>query len=273
CEVIRSLWTERRSTFKGSYYHLADAPLDPKPVQRPHPELMIGGGGERVTLRIVAKHADHLNVWGCPRVLARTGSIIDEHGAAVATRGAPLDGGGRRRRGRAAWRRWGGAHDALASHPGERRDDPHGRPRDVAHLRHRRVSDRARAPQGGPAAFRRGGRARDRFVADVRGGRGRGGRPCGGSRDPRRTLCRYQGLDERARRRRRPDGAVAHAPPAEAPRPDADPQLARLANPPPDPPGLEGGRPHPLPRRHPLCVERLRRAGAGAAERADRLRP
>ncbi len=83
CEVIRSLWTERRSTFKGSYYQLADAPLDPKPVQRPHPELMIGGGGERVTLRIVAKHADHWNVWGGPRVLARKGAILDEHCAAV----------------------------------------------------------------------------------------------------------------------------------------------------------------------------------------------
>ena len=67
CEVIRALWTQRRSDFKGRYYQLADAPLDPKPVQTPHPELMIGGGGERVTLRIVAKHADHWNVWGGPQ--------------------------------------------------------------------------------------------------------------------------------------------------------------------------------------------------------------
>jgi alkanesulfonate monooxygenase SsuD/methylene tetrahydromethanopterin reductase-like flavin-dependent oxidoreductase (luciferase family) len=83
CEVIKSLWTQRRSDFKGHYYQLADAPLDPKPVQTPHPELMIGGGGERVTLRIVAKHADHWNVWGGPAVLARKGAILDEHCAAV----------------------------------------------------------------------------------------------------------------------------------------------------------------------------------------------
>jgi alkanesulfonate monooxygenase SsuD/methylene tetrahydromethanopterin reductase-like flavin-dependent oxidoreductase (luciferase family) len=44
---------------------------------------MIGGGGERVTLRIVAKHADHWNVWGGPRVLARKGAVLDEHCAAV----------------------------------------------------------------------------------------------------------------------------------------------------------------------------------------------
>jgi alkanesulfonate monooxygenase SsuD/methylene tetrahydromethanopterin reductase-like flavin-dependent oxidoreductase (luciferase family) len=44
---------------------------------------MIGGGGERITLRIVAKHADHWNVWGGPQVLARKGKILDEHCAAV----------------------------------------------------------------------------------------------------------------------------------------------------------------------------------------------
>src|SRR5574341_2403013 len=82
CEVLRSLWTRRRSDFKGRHYQLSDAPLDPKPVQQPHPELMIGGGGERVTLRIVARHADHWNVWGGPKVLARKGQILDEHCAA-----------------------------------------------------------------------------------------------------------------------------------------------------------------------------------------------
>jgi F420-dependent oxidoreductase-like protein len=84
CQVLKALWTERRATFKGRYYQLSDAPLDPKPVQRPHPELMVGGGGERVTLRIVAKHADHWNVWGGPAVLARKGAILDTHCAAVA---------------------------------------------------------------------------------------------------------------------------------------------------------------------------------------------
>ena len=83
CEVMRALFTKKRSDFKGRYYQLSDAPLDPKPVQSPHPELMIGGGGERVTLRIVAKHADHWNVWGGPKVLARKGAILDEHCAAV----------------------------------------------------------------------------------------------------------------------------------------------------------------------------------------------
>jgi alkanesulfonate monooxygenase SsuD/methylene tetrahydromethanopterin reductase-like flavin-dependent oxidoreductase (luciferase family) len=44
---------------------------------------MIGGGGEKVTLHIVAKHADHWNCWGGPRVLARKGKILDDHCATL----------------------------------------------------------------------------------------------------------------------------------------------------------------------------------------------
>ena len=83
CQVMRSLWTERRSTFKGRYYQLSDAPLEPKPVQKPYPELMIGGGGEKVTLRIVARHADRWNIWGGPKTAARKGKILDQHCADV----------------------------------------------------------------------------------------------------------------------------------------------------------------------------------------------
>lgn len=83
CQVLKLLWTQDRATFGGRYYRLEDAPLMPKPVQSPHPELMVGGGGERVTLRIAAKHADHWNVWGGPEILARKGKILEEHCAAV----------------------------------------------------------------------------------------------------------------------------------------------------------------------------------------------
>jgi F420-dependent oxidoreductase-like protein len=79
CRVLKALWTEERASFAGRFYRLDDAPLMPKPVQRPHPELMIGGGGEKVTLRIAAEHADHWNVWGGPATLARKGAILDEH--------------------------------------------------------------------------------------------------------------------------------------------------------------------------------------------------
>jgi F420-dependent oxidoreductase-like protein len=83
CQVLKALWTQDRATFKGQYYQLTDAPASPKPVQKPYPELLIGGGGEKVTLKIAAKHADHWNTWGGPRILRAKNAILDQHCAAV----------------------------------------------------------------------------------------------------------------------------------------------------------------------------------------------
>lgn len=83
CQVLKLLWTEERASFAGRYYRLADAPCEPKPVQRPHPPLLVGGGGERVTLRIAARHADHWNAWGGPATMAHKNRVLDEHCAAV----------------------------------------------------------------------------------------------------------------------------------------------------------------------------------------------
>jgi F420-dependent oxidoreductase-like protein len=77
CHVLKALWTQPKSDYKGRFYQLSDAPLSPKPVQTPYPELMIGGGGEKVTLKIAARHADHWNVWGGPATLARKGALLD----------------------------------------------------------------------------------------------------------------------------------------------------------------------------------------------------
>jgi F420-dependent oxidoreductase-like protein len=79
CQILKALWTRPKTTFDGRYYQLEDAPCMPKPVQQPHPELMVGGGGEKVTLRIAARHADHTNIWGGPDVHARKRQILEEH--------------------------------------------------------------------------------------------------------------------------------------------------------------------------------------------------
>ncbi|HEX4060684.1 MAG TPA: TIGR03560 family F420-dependent LLM class oxidoreductase [Streptosporangiaceae bacterium] len=77
-QILRSLLTEPRTTFAGEYFQVADAPAQPAPVQERMP-LLIGGGGERRTLRIAARYADHWNAWSTPEVLAHKISVLREH--------------------------------------------------------------------------------------------------------------------------------------------------------------------------------------------------
>ena len=78
CRVIKAMFNEEYANFDGRYYTLVNAPMEPKPLQNPLP-LMIGGGGEKVTLRIVARHADEWNVWGDVAHLKHKMRILDEH--------------------------------------------------------------------------------------------------------------------------------------------------------------------------------------------------
>ncbi len=64
--ILKSLWTERRTTFEARYYQLENALCEPKPVQQPSIPLWIGGAGERLTLRVVAEVADGWNTFFLP---------------------------------------------------------------------------------------------------------------------------------------------------------------------------------------------------------------
>lgn len=98
--VILRVWSEERPQYSGRYYSLdfadpgraadgtpvspADAPaIGPMPLQQPHPPVIVGGGGERRTLRIVARHADEWNIAGTPGLIARKAEVLAAHCADV----------------------------------------------------------------------------------------------------------------------------------------------------------------------------------------------
>jgi F420-dependent oxidoreductase-like protein len=77
-QILHSLLSQPRTTFSGQYFQLQDAPCQPSPVQDRLP-LLIGGGGERRTLRITAQYADEWNDWTTPDLLAHKLSVLREH--------------------------------------------------------------------------------------------------------------------------------------------------------------------------------------------------
>jgi F420-dependent oxidoreductase-like protein len=77
-QILHSLLGQPRTTFEGQYFQLQDAPCQPASVQDRLP-LLIGGGGERRTLRIAARYADHWNSWTTPDLLAHKISVLRAH--------------------------------------------------------------------------------------------------------------------------------------------------------------------------------------------------
>jgi len=85
CTIIKRMWSEDRPfDFHGRCYRLNGAICEPKPVQRPRPPIMIGAGGERSALRVVAQHAD---IWASPTWTAEEfrhkSAVLDDHCAAI----------------------------------------------------------------------------------------------------------------------------------------------------------------------------------------------
>jgi F420-dependent oxidoreductase-like protein len=78
-QCVRGLLTQERTTFEGAFFQMRDAQCEPKPVQ-PRLPIWIGGGGEKVTLRIAAEHADGWNVpFIPPDVWAHKAQVLDAH--------------------------------------------------------------------------------------------------------------------------------------------------------------------------------------------------
>jgi F420-dependent oxidoreductase-like protein len=84
-EVIKKLWTEQVANYSGKHYKLKNAVCEPKPLQKPHPPLVVGGSGEKLTLKVTAKYADRFD-WGfIPdlNVYKRKLNVLQSHCKAV----------------------------------------------------------------------------------------------------------------------------------------------------------------------------------------------
>jgi len=80
--IIKLMWTEEAPSYHGCHYSIDGAYCSPRPVQRPHPPLMLAGGGEQLTLRTVARHADISNyaAWmGTPEAFKAKSEALDAH--------------------------------------------------------------------------------------------------------------------------------------------------------------------------------------------------
>lgn len=77
--VIRHLWTERETTFSGQHYQLQAAVHEPKPVQKPHPPIVVAGAGEKRVLPLVARHANGWSSFGSPDVYRHKIEVLRQY--------------------------------------------------------------------------------------------------------------------------------------------------------------------------------------------------
>jgi F420-dependent oxidoreductase-like protein len=79
-QIVKGMWTNPNGfTFRGNYYKVNNALCIPGPIQKPNPPIMIGGGGEKLTLRVVAKYADACNLFGGPKTIAAKLNVLEKH--------------------------------------------------------------------------------------------------------------------------------------------------------------------------------------------------
>jgi F420-dependent oxidoreductase-like protein len=79
--ICRQMWSDDDGSFEGKHYHLGRTLNSPQALSRPHPPILIGGSGERKTLRLVARYADACNLFDSPE-LAHKLDVLREHCAA-----------------------------------------------------------------------------------------------------------------------------------------------------------------------------------------------
>ncbi len=98
-QICLQMWSDDDGPYDGTYYHLAETLCSPRPIQQPHPKILVGGGGERKTLRLVARYADACNLFALgPAEVQRKLEVLARHceveGRDPATIQKTITGGG-----------------------------------------------------------------------------------------------------------------------------------------------------------------------------------
>ena len=75
---MRLVMTKDQTQFQGGHYQLDDASYHPRPVQKPHPPIWIGAGGEQLMLPIVARQADAWHAFGSSRDMVKKSRLLDQ---------------------------------------------------------------------------------------------------------------------------------------------------------------------------------------------------
>jgi F420-dependent oxidoreductase-like protein len=78
-QICRAMFREEAPTFEGRYYRIEGALNFPRPIQPNGPPIMIGGGGEQRTLKLVAQYADMCNIFGDPATVRHKMDVLERH--------------------------------------------------------------------------------------------------------------------------------------------------------------------------------------------------
>jgi F420-dependent oxidoreductase-like protein len=82
-QIAKQMWSANNGAYHGKHYRLEETLCVPQPLSRPHPPILIAGGGEKKTLRMVAQYADACNLYGPPEAVSAKLAILKEHCSAL----------------------------------------------------------------------------------------------------------------------------------------------------------------------------------------------
>jgi len=82
-QITKQMWSGNNGSYDGKHSHLAETLCVPQPLSRPHPPILVAGGGEKKTLRLVAQYGDACNLFGSPEAIAPKLAILKQHCASL----------------------------------------------------------------------------------------------------------------------------------------------------------------------------------------------